>query len=116
MKERYRVYPSVYRKFAKRKVEKEYQKFKKNVIFHKCKEEIWELCTKIQFYTCIEEYFALNSRIPEEYLLLAMAEPKVIEKAWKKYLRDDSLSYSTWGEIDELFSCLLMSWKMPKAG
>lgn len=104
------------RRKACRRVEKEYIRFKRKLIYQGSKEEIWEACGKIHFFECMKEYFALNEWIPRGYLELAVTEPEFLERAWRLYLREEQLQYRTWAEIDELLEALLMRWRIPLAG
>ena len=104
------------RRKAQCRVEKEYVRFKRKLIYQSTKEEIWKACGKIHFFECMKEYFELNECIPREYLELAAAEPGLVERAWRLYLREEQLEYRTWVEMDELLEALLMRWRIPLAG
>lgn len=56
------------RKKAQRKIKREFLRFKRTLLVHYTKEEIFECCGKIQFYTCMEIYFEQNEEISEAYL------------------------------------------------
>lgn len=101
---------------ARRSIRREFRRFKRRLIYHGSREEIWEACGKIHFFFCLKEYFEWNEGIPVEYLELAAAEPALMERAWRQYLRDESLNYRTWKEIDRLLEAVLMHWRLPLAG
>lgn len=101
---------------ARYRVKKEYVRFKRRLMCRGTKEEVWNACRKIHFFECLREYFDFNARIPEKYLELAAAEPELMERAWRLYLREERLEYGTWTEIEELLEELLMRWRVPAAG
>lgn len=103
-------------KRAVKKIQREFQSFKRKTISSSSKAEVFEACAKIHFYSCIKEYFELNSRIPKGIFELALKQPGLIEAAWRMYLKSDKYGYQTWEEIDELLEDMLMGWKLPLAG
>lgn len=104
------------RKRAYRKVLKEFQNYKRKVMYRMSRNEIWNACGKIHFYSCIKEYFELNDRISQAYLELVLAEPSPVRMLWETYLQEESLRYQTWDEIDELLENVLLKWRAPMAG
>lgn len=103
------------RKRVVKKIRREFQGFKRKMFRCSSKEELWEACGKIHFYSCIMEYFELNERIPKGYLELVLKEPCFIEQAWKTFLKYETLHYQTWEDIDKLIEEMLMGWKLPLA-
>lgn len=104
------------KKTVRRKVEREFRRFKRTMIYGASKEELWEACGKIHFYDCLYEYFDLNEKIPEIYLELAYAVPDFLETVWRVYLKQEDSGYQTWSEINDLLEKVLMRWKLPLAG
>lgn len=104
------------RKKAYRKILREYQKFKRKLIYRSEKEVLWESCNKIHFYSSIREYFELNEKIPEVCLDFIMTDSRPIETMWRLYLKKEFLGYQTWQEIDELIDEIIMTWNRPLAG
>ena len=94
---------------------KEFQIYKRKVIYRMSNEEAWNACGKIHFYNCIKEYFELNDQISQAYLELVLKEPMPVQMLWEIYLRQDYLRYQTWDEIDELLEAALLGWRLPTA-
>lgn len=103
------------RRKAKRRIEREYQRFRKTKLIHATKTEIWNLSHKIYFYSSIREYFDINGAIPGIYLELASVEPALIHMMWEMYLKEERLQFQTWEGIEEILEQVLLSWKVPSA-
>lgn len=103
-------------KKAQTRIKRSFLRFKRKMLVKSQKEEIWDSCMKVHFYLCMNEYFEYNEGIPETYLQLAVAEPELLEKVWRLYLREEHLDYRTWKGIDELLEALLERWRLPLAG
>lgn len=104
------------RKKAYRKVLKEFQHYKRKVMYRLSREEAWNSCGRIHFYNCIKEYFELNGQIPQAYLELVLMEPSPVRMLWEAYLKEEDLGYQTWDEINELLENALLKWNLPAAG
>lgn len=104
------------RKKAWKRVQGEYQRFKRKVMYRFSKEEVWDASSRIHFYQTVKEYFELNDRIPDKYLILILAEAHPLAAMWQTYLEKEQLGYQTWSEIDELLEDMISNFKLPIAG
>lgn len=102
-------------KKARKSIEREFFRFRRTNLIHARKAEIWDICHKIHFYSCVKEYFSLNSGIPKLYLELAVAEPALLQTMWNTYLKHENLQYQTWEEIEEILETVVLQWKVSKA-
>lgn len=98
-------------KRAKKKVIKEYFRFKRTNLRYAKKSEIWDIAHKVHFYCTVKEYFCLKPSIPRLYLELAIVEPEILLEMWNTYLRHEELQYQTWEDIEEIIEKLLLEWK-----
>lgn len=86
-----------------KKVVKEFNAYKKRLLFRNSKRNIFEKCNKIHFYCCVKEYFEENPNIPPLYIQVANNTDQFIEIAWRYYLKFEDLHYSTWWELERIF-------------
>ena len=98
-------------KKARKRVEREVFRFRRVTLIHARKADIWDLCHKVHFYTCVKEYFSLNSGIPQLYLELALADPALVQTMWNTYLKNEHLQYQTWEDIEEILETVVIQWK-----
>ena len=98
-------------KKAKNRIEREVFRFRRVTLTHARKADIWDNCHKIHFYTCVKEYFSLNTRIPQVYLELAIADPSLVQTMWNTYLKYEHLQYQTWEDIEEILEVVVIQWK-----
>ena len=99
---------------AKRKINQEFQRYKRAVMMYEPKVNVWESSHKIHFYCCIREYFHLNPKIPNVYLELAVKEYGLIQSMWNVYLKHEELQYYTWEGIEDILEHILLEWKIPQ--
>lgn len=104
------------RRRAKKKVMSEFYRFRCSVLRYDSNEQIWDSCHRIYFCSCVKEYFEYNRNIPDAYLNLVMAEPEFLNSMWNCYLKEESLAFARWEDIEVILECLLMKWRIPQAG
>lgn len=83
------------------KIESEYSVFR-DCMIKKSREEIWEKCHQIYFYSSIHEYFIYNHEIPMNIVEALSDYDNVIAECWQLYLKKEELSIFTWNEITVL--------------
>ena len=89
---------------AKRKIAEEYEAYKKEVLRCNNAEVIWDLCNRIAFFSCVAEYFEFSETIPEAFLSLVEKLVHPIYAMWMEYLKNESLEYARWEDIEMILS------------
>lgn len=100
---------------AKRKISREFRKFRRTTLLYATKIDLWNSSTKITFFDSVHEYFEYNEEIPDAYLKLAVIEPALMHLLWQAYQKDESLDFCTWEGISEILERVLLSWRVLKA-
>ena len=100
---------------ANKKIQKEFVKYKRKVMRHYSKEQLWKESTRISFYQCISEYFEYQNYIAEGYLSLVLSVDSPIAALWQAYLQEECLGFYTFDEIEQLLERILLSWNLPMA-
>lgn len=99
---------------VKRKILKEFRKFRKITLLYATKPDIWQSANKISFMESARDYFEYNELIPEPYLKLALVEPALLQLMWQEYLKDSYADYMTWDGLDAILETVLLKWKAQK--
>lgn len=86
------------------KVANEYKLFYYSIM-EKDKKEIFELCSKIKFYTCVSEYFEWKEDIDKKAVKSLKDINYPMEELWQYYLDHEYIAASSWDDIDELLAC-----------
>ena len=88
-------------------VEREFELFKYKTL-SKSRNEIFEDCGIIRFYSCVHEYFMYVDEIEEAHgkACLRCGE-NVIDTLYRLYLKYEYLRYSRWEDIEELLNVLV---------
>lgn len=100
---------------VKRKIEREYNKFRRFNLRYASKEEIWDISHKVYFMSCAMEYYSLNTGIPKLYLELAVIDPALLQTMWSVYLKNENLGCETWKDIEEILEQVVAQWKLEAA-
>lgn len=100
------------RRRAKKKIEREYFKFRRVTLRYATKSEIWNICHKVHFFCTVTEYFQLKPSIPKLYLELAVVDPALLQTMWDTYLKYEELQYETWADIEEILDKVVTYWKL----
>lgn len=87
-------------------IEMEYLQFKCSVL-QLSNNEIFDLCNKIKFYSCVREFFLYNDSLKTEHIYLALSTPNVINQLYSLYLDNEFYDCSTWLNIEELLNAML---------
>lgn len=87
-------------------VEQEFELFKYKML-SKSREEIFDGCNVIRFYSCIYEYFLYNTDIKEEHIKACLKYGDIIAALYHLYMKYEYLRYSRWEDIEELLNVLV---------
>lgn len=88
-------------------VEREYELFKYKTL-SKSRNEIFEECGIIRFYSCIYEYFHYTQDMEAAHIRACLkCGEYVIETLYRLYLKYGYLRYSCWEDIEELLDVLV---------
>lgn len=87
-------------------VEQEFELFKYKML-SKSREEIFDECNAIRFYSCIYEYFLYKTDIKEEYIKACLKYEDIIATLYHLYMKYEYLRYSRWEDIEELLNVLV---------
>lgn len=68
--------------------------------------DIYNQCSRIQFYECIYEYFQYCDHIDPDMVKICLAYDNPIGKLWELYLENEHLKVGTWEDIEEML-CVL---------
>ena len=74
-------------------------------MMEKDKNEIFESCNKIKFYSCVSEYFEWEENIDKKYVEALKNIIHPLGALWQYYLDHEYIRASTWDDIDELLAC-----------
>ena len=101
-------------KKARRKIAREFRKFRRTTLLYASKQEIWHDASKISFMDAVTNYFEYNDNISEAYLKLAIIEPAILQLMWQVYIKDQRLDCWSWDGINEILEKVLLSWRVKK--
>lgn len=93
-------------KILRYRVTREYREFRKRML-RKSKKELWSSCHIIFFYCNIYEYILYNQNLSEESVRALSFLQNPIAQLWDIYLKEETLSVSTWSDIDEIVASLM---------
>lgn len=82
-------------------IEREYRNYKANML-QKNRDEIWDKCCEIYFYSSFYDYFLYNEAI--SYVVaeqLGKCE-NIIAGCWQLYLKNEELSILSWEDIGQI--------------
>ena len=99
------LYPENKTKLVKA-VEQEYELFKYKML-SKTREEIFEECNAIRFFSCLHEYFLYKEDIKEAYIKACLKCEDIIATLYHLYIKYEYLIYSRWEDIDEILNALV---------
>lgn len=91
---------------AVRAVEREYELFKYRTL-SKSREEIFEDCDRIRFYSCIYEYFLYAEAIEEAHLKACLNCGDIMGTLYRLYMKYEYLRYSRWEDIEGILNVLV---------
>lgn len=89
-----------------RKVEQEFELFRFKML-SKSREEIFESCNIIRFYSCMCEYFLYKEELEESHIKACLKCGNVIDTLYHLYMKYEYLRYSRWEDIEELLDVLV---------
>ena len=89
-----------------RKVEQEFELFRFKML-SKSREEIFESCNIIRFYSCMYEYFLYKEELEEEHINACLIYEDVIATLYYLYLKYEYLRYSRWEDIEDMLDVLV---------
>lgn len=87
-------------------VEREFELFKYKTL-SKSRNEIFECCGVIRFYSCIHEYFLYAEDIEEAHRNACLECGDVIASLYALYLKYEYLRCSRWEDIEEILDVLV---------
>ena len=82
-------------------IQEEYGRFRCEML-KLSNEELFEQCSRVRFYSCLNEYFMYNENIPQRILDLAGSGAFSICGAWLFYLKHEAYGCETWEAISEM--------------
>lgn len=89
-----------------RAVKQEFELFRYKML-SKSREEIFEGCNIIRFYSCIYEYFLYKEEMEEAHIKACLKCGDVIDTLYHLYMKYEYLRYSRWEDIEELLDVLV---------
>lgn len=97
------------------KIKEEFEKFKYRML-SKSRKKIFAGSGKINFYSCIYEYFMYAEDIETAHLKACLKCPDVTGKLYRIYLKYEYLNYHRMAEIEELLGVLEREQEEQKQG
>lgn len=74
------------------------------IMLEKDKQEIFQSCNKIKFYSCVSEYFEWKEDIDQKAVEALKDTSHPLAELWQYYLNHEYIEVSTWNDINELLS------------
>ena len=90
----------------RKKAEKEHELFRYQMLASSSA-EVYEACSKIQFYECFYEYFQYKEHLGKGLVEACLEEPDLMEALWSLYLGREYLKCDTWEEMEEILRVLV---------
>ena len=97
------------------KIKEEFEKFKDRML-SKSRKKIFAGSGKINFYSCIYEYFMYAEDIETAHLKACLKCPDVTGELYRIYLKYEYLNYHRMAEIEELLGVLEREQEEQKQG
>ena len=108
------IFPDNVIRLVKR-VEQEFELFRFKML-SKSRDEIFEGCNIIRFYSCIYVYFLYKEDMEEAHINACLKCEDVIAALYYLYLKYEYLRYSRWEDIEELLDVLVREQENGKGG
>lgn len=91
----------------KQSVEQEFELFKYKMLASS-RQNIFDSCNKISFYSCVCEFFEFSETIEDKYVKACLdCGDNVIANLYRIYLEVEYLRYSRWEDIEEILNVLV---------
>lgn len=94
-------------------VEREFELFRLKML-SKSREEIFEECNNIHFYSCLHEYFLYKEDMDKEHIEACLKCENIIAALYRLYMKYEYLYCSRWEDIEEILNVLVYDQKEGK--